>query len=63
MATLRQTFRLYPNKTAKSKMFDARKMHQLLYNAGIADRRYEWKAHKKSIGYFDQQNCLPDFKK
>ncbi|WP_293115451.1 transposase [Moorena sp. SIO4G3] len=63
MGTLRQTFRLYPNKTAKSKMFYARKLHQLLYNAGIADRRYEWKANKKSIGYFDQQNCLPDFKK
>ncbi|WP_293099882.1 transposase [Moorena sp. SIOASIH] len=63
MATLRQTFRLYPNKTATSKMFYARKLHQLLYNAGIADRRYEWKANKKSIGYLDQQNCLPDFKK
>ncbi|NEO18151.1 MULTISPECIES: transposase [unclassified Moorena] len=63
MATLRQTFRLYPNKTAASKMFYARKLHQLLYNAGIADRRYEWKANKKSIGYLEQQNCLPDFKK
>ncbi|EGJ28373.1 MULTISPECIES: RNA-guided endonuclease TnpB family protein [Moorena] len=63
MAILRQTFRLYPNKTATSKMFYARKLHQLLYNAGIADRRYEWKANKKSIGYLDQQNCLPDFKK
>ncbi|EGJ30705.1 MULTISPECIES: RNA-guided endonuclease TnpB family protein [Moorena] len=62
MANLRHTFRLYPNKTAASKMFYARKMHQLLYNAGIGDRRYEWKANKKSIGYLDQQNCLPAFK-
>lgn len=63
MATLRQTFRLYPNKTQESKLFVARRYHAYLYNACIAHRKYEWRANKKVVTYFDQQNCLPDFKK
>ncbi len=63
MATRRQTFRLYPNKEQENKLFETRRNHAYLYNACIAHRRYEWKANKKSISYFDQQNCLPAFKK
>ncbi len=63
MATRRQTFRLYPNKEQENKLFEARRNHAYLYNACIAHRRYEWKANRKSISYFDQQNCLPAFKK
>ncbi len=63
MATRRQTFRLYPNKKQENKLFEARRNHAYLYNACVAHRRYEWKANKKSITYFDQQNCLPAFKK
>ena len=63
MVTRRQTFRLYPNKQQENKLFDARRNHAYLYNACVAHRRYEWKANKKSISYFDQQNCLPAFKK
>lgn len=63
MAIRRYTFRLYPNKTQETLLFQARRNHAYLYNACIAHRRYEWRANKKSISYYDQQNCLPAFKK
>jgi len=63
LATRRQTFRLYPNKTQENKLFEARRHHAYLYNACVAHRRYEWRANKKNVTYFEQQNCLPDFKK
>lgn len=63
MSTRRQTFRLYPNKEQENKLFEARRNHAYLYNACVAHRRYEWKANKKTVTYFEQQNCLPAFKK
>ncbi|MDJ0620852.1 MAG: transposase [Calothrix sp. MO_192.B10] len=63
MAIRRQTFRLYPNKEQENKLFSARRNHAYLYNACVAHRRYEWKANKKTVTYFEQQNCLPAFKK
>ena len=63
MATRRQTFRLYPNKAQEKALFDARRLHCYIYNACVAHRRYEWRANKKSVSYFEQQNCLPAFKK
>ena len=63
MVTRRQTFRLYPNKAQEKALFDARRLHCYLYNACVAHRRYEWKANQKRVSYFEQQNCLPEFKK
>ena len=63
MATRRYTFRLYPNKEQEKKLFEARRIHCYLYNACIAHRRYEWRANQRSVSYFEQQNCLPEFKK
>lgn len=63
MAVRRYTFRLYPNKQQTKKLFAARRLHAYLYNACIAHRRYEWKANNHSVTYWDQQNCLPEFKK
>ena len=62
MATKIITFRLYPSKTQASKMHYWRKLHQLLYNACIEHRRSSYKRFGKSVNYFDQQNCLPEFK-
>jgi putative transposase len=45
------------------KLFEARRLHAYLYNACVAHRRYEYRANKKPITYFEQQNCLPAFKK
>ena len=41
----------------------ARRLHCYLYNACIAERRFEWKKNQKTVDYFQQQNCLPAFKK
>lgn len=63
MATKRQTFRLYPNKEQERVLSVARRNHAYLYNACVAHCRYEWRANQKTVTYFEQQNCLPDFKK
>lgn len=63
MAIRRYTFRLYPNKTQERKLFEARRLHAYLYNACLAHRRFEWKKNQKTVDYFQQQNCLPAFKK
>jgi putative transposase len=63
MAIRRYTFRLYPNKTQEKELFAARRFHCYLFNACIAHRRFEWKKNQKTVDYFQQQNCLPAFKK
>lgn len=63
MALRRYTFRLYPNKSQERELFAARRLHGYLYNACIAHRRFEWKKNQKTVDYFEQQNCLPAFKK
>lgn len=63
MAIRRYTFRLYPNRTQERELFAARRLHGYLYNACIAHRRMMWKKSKKTVDYFQQQNCLPAFKK
>ncbi|MGL5938880.1 MAG: RNA-guided endonuclease InsQ/TnpB family protein [Waterburya sp.] len=63
MAIRRYTFRLYPNSIQENKLFEARRLHGYLYNACIAHRRFEWKKNRKTVDYFQQQNCLPAFKK
>jgi len=39
-----------------------RKMHKDLYNACLYHRKTEYQKFNRSVGYFDHQNCLPDFK-
>ena len=60
--TRRVTFRLYPTKTQVKKLHYWRKLHQLLYNACLSYRKVEYQRFDRSVGYFEQQNCLPAFK-
>ncbi len=62
MPIRRLTFRLYPTKQQEEKLFYARRLHAYLYNACIAHRRDSWRANRKSVSYFTQQNCLPAFR-
>ncbi len=62
MLTRRVTFRLYPSKTQTAKLFEWRKLHQLLYNSAVADRKDSYQRLGQSVDYFDQQNALPAFK-
>ncbi|MGL5873784.1 MAG: RNA-guided endonuclease InsQ/TnpB family protein [Xenococcaceae cyanobacterium] len=62
MATIRVTFRLYPDKKQEAKLHYWRKLHKELYNACIYQRKVEYERFGKSISYYDQQNALPAFK-
>ena len=58
----RYTFRLYPNKSQTSKLFEARRLHCYLYNAAISQRKTDYQYFSKSVTYLQQQNALPAFK-
>lgn len=60
--TRRITFRLYPTKTQIKTLSYWRRLHKDLYNAAVANRQTQYKRFKKSVDYYEQQNCLPDFK-
>lgn len=63
MATTRRvTFRLYPSRQQEAQLHYWRRMHCLLYNAAIANRKTQYEKFGKSVGYFEQQNSLPAFK-
>ena len=62
MALRRATFRLYPNKQVSEMLHYHRKLHKDLYNAAVSNRITSYKKFGKSVSYFEQQNCLPDFK-
>ena len=63
MAIKRVTFRLYPNKAQNNQLHYWKKLHCYLYNACVYQRKTEYKKLGKNVNYFEQQNCLPDFKK
>jgi putative transposase len=39
-----------------------RQLHKDLYNAAVSNRITSYKKFGKTVSYFEQQNCLPDFK-
>lgn len=58
----RVTFRLYPTSAQVKVLSYWRRLHKDLYNAAIANRKTQYKHFKKSVDYYEQQNCLPEFK-
>ncbi len=63
MATTRRiTFRLYPNANTERVLHYWRRLHCLLYNAAIANRRTQYEKFGRSVDYLEQQNSLPEFK-
>ena len=62
MAVRRITFRLYPKPIVAKKLLEARKMHQLLYNAAISNRKTQYEKFCHAVSYLEQQNSLPEFK-
>ncbi|MEA5507567.1 transposase [Halotia wernerae UHCC 0503] len=62
MALRRATFRLYPTAKVNNLLHDHRRLHKELYNAAVSNRITSYKKFGKSVSYFEQQNCLPDFK-
>jgi putative transposase len=62
MVTRRTTFRLYPSCQQEKVLHQWRRMHCMLFNAAVADRKSSYQKLGQSVSYFDQQNRLPDFK-
>jgi putative transposase len=62
MLLRRLTFRLYPSKAQKQKLFEARRLHAYLYNACLSHRKMQWQRFGTSVSYIEQQNALPEFK-
>ena len=62
MVTRRITYRLYPNATQLTKLYQWRRLHAYLYNACLEHRRTSYQRFGKSLSYYDQQNLLPEFK-
>ncbi|MEH1930623.1 RNA-guided endonuclease InsQ/TnpB family protein [Nostoc sp.] len=60
--TRRITFRLYPSPSQAKTLSYWRRLHKDLYNSAIANRKNQYKHFKKSVDYYEQQNCLPEFK-
>ncbi len=62
IVTRRITFRLYPKPIQERKLYEWRRLHCYLYNSALADRKDSYQKLGQSVGYFDQQNRLPEFK-
>jgi putative transposase len=62
MLTRRITFRLYPTDSQAATLFQWRKLHQVLYNAALSNRKTQYQKFGHSVDYLEQQNSLPDFK-
>lgn len=60
--TRRVTFRLYPSQAQIKILSYWRRLHKDLYNAAVANRKTQYNHFKKSVNYYEQQNCLPEFK-
>jgi putative transposase len=63
MLTRRITYKLYPSTQQEATLHVWRRMHCNLYNAAVANRKTQYQKLGHSVDYFEQQNCLPAFKK
>ncbi len=62
MAIRRVTFRLYPTNQVEQKLYYHQRLHKELYNAAVYNRKTQYQKFGHSVDYFEQQDCLPDFK-
>jgi len=56
-------YRLYPTKKQKRLFQEQLNECRWLYNHFLEERKNSWEKDKKSIGYFQQCNSIPDLKK
>ncbi len=56
------TFKLYPNAREAERLTAWVRLHCELYNAALQERIETYRKAGKSIGYYDQQNVLPEIK-
>jgi putative transposase len=61
---IRKTFRyrIYPSRAQTTRLKETHALCCELYNAGLQERRDAYRLERQHIGYYDQQNQLPDIK-
>lgn len=57
------SFRIYPSSEQEAVLLSWLDLGRKMYNLALEERQTVWKTEKRSIGYRDQQNKLPAFKK
>jgi len=62
MIIRRITYRLYPSASQEERLHYFRKLHKLLYNACVYQRKTEYQKFGNNVTYLEQQNILPAFK-
>jgi putative transposase len=62
MAIKSYKFRIYPTRAQVTRLERTLDTCCELYNAALQERRGAWRTSRKSIGYKDQQNQLPEIK-
>lgn len=55
-------YRVYPPKSVKTRLEETLYLCRKLYNAAIHERREAYRMCHKSVGYYEQQNQLPEIK-
>ncbi|WP_248295269.1 helix-turn-helix domain-containing protein [Paraburkholderia sp. UYCP14C] len=62
MERRRVTFKLYPNAREAKRLAGWIRLHRELYNAALEERIDAYRKCGKSVGYYEQQNALPEVK-
>jgi len=62
MESRKVTYKLYPNAAQTARLEAWTRLHCELYNAALQERIDAYRKTGKSIGYYEQQNALPDIK-
>lgn len=62
MQRRKATFKLYPNASQQQRLEEWMRLHCELYNAALQERIEAYRKAGVSIGYYDQQNALPEIK-
>lgn len=55
-------YRLYPTREQAKILAEVLEICRTLYNAALAERRYAYRMHKKSVRRIDQRSQLPKIK-
>jgi putative transposase len=60
---LTKKIKIYPTDEQVNVLWELSNKCRCIYNLALADRKTAWRNEQRSVGYIEQQNKLPEFKK
>jgi len=60
---LTKKIKIYPTEEQVNVLWELSNKCRCIYNLALADRKNAWRNEQRSVGYIEQQNKLPGFKK